>query len=64
MPFPEDRLRVRLAGVHSLTPSPGYPGNLEYPGLRCCASIRPPDRASMFPTAVSGSAGRQNHRGR
>jgi hypothetical protein len=64
VPFPEDRLRVRLAGVHSLAPSPGYPGNLEYPGLRCCVSIRPPDRASTFPTAVSGSARRQNHRGR
>jgi hypothetical protein len=64
VPFPEDRLRVRLAGVRSPTPPPGYPGNLEYPGLRCCASTRPPDRASMFPTAVSGSARRQSHRGR
>ena len=66
VPFPEDRLRDRLAGVPQPPHAgpPGYPGNLEYPGLRCCASIRPPDRASMFPTAVSGSARRQNHRGR
>ena len=57
----EDRPQARLTWVRSPTAPLGHLGHPGFLGLRRCASTRPQRRASMLPTAASGS---RHHRGR